>query len=1398
MPEDETEFEKNCVVLFQAYLNDPNAYRLGTSGQKQDGVDIVGQRNGDADRIVGIQCKLKSGRSKLTRKEVIDEVEMALRFWPSLSEYFIVTTSKNDTKLTQLALELSQKQKAVGRDIPISVWGWDTLSEEINKYPAAKDAFDPGFSPAISDQNRKLDSLLKGQEHLLQATSYLPRTFADQVLRDEFAKALKRRGFVGADTAIELGELATRAAEGDLQLATPSLKAKVCERAARANAAPETKEIAVRYREWAHALDPNRDLAVADALILDAHGDSSGAIRALRGRTDGDSNGASLVIIRRAKGNDRLLEWIADENFTVANFNETGALNLGMTLIQCDKFEEASEVLKNLPSRIFDELPVLRSLRAQLFLADALPGDRKAAVFEGLQVDPRALHFPDTAAAAEAKRGALADIDYLVREAAGLGIGHLADHFAELSLWLRLEIGELRDKARHQLRAEISDPTMTLKRVRLALAYGVEFNVDALMRKLLRQKELSGWKSEERFAALLIVLHKDDPKATCEFVEGHRDDLFTQLDIVHGYIAILHIDSLARNGRFEEARRYLGEYRGKYIDEAHVVRAETEISSLERGDAVEQHRQRYENSRSLGDLRLLIADLRGRNDYELLAEYAPRLARETSTIGDFDLAIKSLYKSGRDTELIALTDELPELVALDADYQGLRSWALYRLGKVVEARTSVRSLLRLRNDPADRELAINTAIETGDWGNLHAILAGAIEQIDTLKARECMRLARIAVEFGSPYVDRFRDAALRMAPDDAEVHLSAYLIATQRGEEDRSTQAHEWFARAVRLSGEDGPVKSVSFKEAVETQAGWQERVQHFDALLRRGQMPLFMVARGIGRQVIDLSFGQAAYNSTRSPRYPVMAFSGARTSAILRNTDIVALDLTALITLAFLGLLEKTIASIDHLVISPRTLNFLLGERQFIRVQQPSQVRKAKRVQALLNSGHLKAMPAREPRNTALSGEIGRDLVVMLEEARVRDAIVVRSSPVARLGSYLDEIADLKDWLPSLTDTHAVVKFLEGSGRLDASTFANAQTYLSVVDKGWDGGAPFNGSTDVYLDDLAVTYLDHVDVLGALTDAIGTVFVHADTVERNQQILDHADQANELLDAIEVIRSAVSAGIENGRISFSSRRPLDEARDDAFEDPVEASPSLDLLWDLQGIDVVVCDDRSMNNHAEWTDDNNRSARSACTLDLINTLRDRGALTEHDSRLAYHKLRVGGYYAVPVDADELVYWVSKAHADAGVLRETPELRAIRENMLLPLISESFVPEEEGWLNTIRLAVFRAIRQLWTLSLPLETTRTYADWLFSITPNPLEWCSDQENPIAWERARLQWISQISPYLVFVAERRVEYFDWLTETALEPLQTSAPEAWVEMIEEFKSYVKQLWLATNAKKI
>ena len=49
------------------------------------------------------------------------------------------------------------------------------------------------------------------------------------------------------------------------------------------------------------------------------------------------------------------------------------------------------------------------------------------------------------------------------------------------------------------------------------------------------------------------------------------------------------------------------------------------------------------------------------------------------------MAIKALYRAGRYTELIELTEDMPEQFKLNIEYDAIKAWTLYRLGRVMEA-----------------------------------------------------------------------------------------------------------------------------------------------------------------------------------------------------------------------------------------------------------------------------------------------------------------------------------------------------------------------------------------------------------------------------------------------------------------------------------------------------------------------------------------------------------------------------------------------------------------------------------------------------------------------------------------------------------------------------------------
>lgn len=464
-PSDETEFERNCVVLFKDLLTDPNVKRIGTRGHGQRGVDIIGKRNRDSKQPVGIQCKLKSEGSKLTDDEVKAEVRKALTFRPKLAEYFIVTTSKDDTVLDELGKQLSQDQEAKGRKIHIEIWGWDTLSDKINQSESAKEAFDPGFSPSIAEQTRKLDAVLAGQQRLpkhedlaaladdirktaSEVPTRLPPQFADRELRDCLSRALRRRGFGGTNTAAELAALADRGINGDLSLGNNQLRADICDRAARSNIAVDHGARSRRFQSCAGQLDPARDLYIADALMKEAEGDPDQTLRYLRSRSDLETRSAFFIALLRQRGTQAALEWIESEHLLPSDLNAGAALTLVHDQILSGRFEEALTVIAQVPQPYFDECPALIMLRAQLTLVSMLPADQKSVFLQGLPANPKTLQLASGSESQEKLAAANADIRHLLDLLGELGLPHLESCLSELDIWLRLQRPTTRKAAR--------------------------------------------------------------------------------------------------------------------------------------------------------------------------------------------------------------------------------------------------------------------------------------------------------------------------------------------------------------------------------------------------------------------------------------------------------------------------------------------------------------------------------------------------------------------------------------------------------------------------------------------------------------------------------------------------------------------------------------------------------------------------------------------------------------------------------------------------------------------------------------------------------------------------------------------------------------------------------------
>jgi predicted Zn-dependent protease len=160
-------FENQTRTLFARILREPNLKKVGTSGQSQGGIDLVGRRKSDGSKSwVGIQCK-QTGKDKLAKSTVRTEANKALKVKPPLKELLIVTQAKDCSELDEEARLFTEEQEQLGREFEVHIFGWDQITNLIqeNAYPDVLQIFGVGNEQqsepvirAIQEGNEQLSS----------------------------------------------------------------------------------------------------------------------------------------------------------------------------------------------------------------------------------------------------------------------------------------------------------------------------------------------------------------------------------------------------------------------------------------------------------------------------------------------------------------------------------------------------------------------------------------------------------------------------------------------------------------------------------------------------------------------------------------------------------------------------------------------------------------------------------------------------------------------------------------------------------------------------------------------------------------------------------------------------------------------------------------------------------------------------------------------------------------------------------------------------------------------------------------------------------------------------------------------------------------------------------------
>ncbi|MGO9768507.1 MAG: hypothetical protein ACLPSW_02920 [Roseiarcus sp.] len=1247
------------------------------------------------------------------------------------------------------------------------------VDKQYEDYPAEKlkawkRTHEATFQQSAVEALRRRDAIAQ--------SAYVQRA-TDTEIAAELDRIRKGRHFSGFPINETVAAFARRVDSAELSGGSDAVRAAALAWCARLFAKKESVEQAKGWLEKSRALGVCEDAVLADAFIESLY-DKPAALAKLAPVSSKAARTAALRIMSNADGSENTLDWVAQCGLALDNFDADGKFVLIMHALQLGRWDDARRYADLILDEDFYESPPLHFAVAMAYLVQAVPEEFRATVLQ--QVPFQASTFPlaSDAISLSARRRAQELFALTASRAMDFGASAAANLAADYDLWLSLSDPDRRAEAITTLREDMRNPGVALRRIFLALQFGVTLDLASIEKELDRRLALSGKGTpDDAIARLSLALTRPTPQEVADYIAKHRDHLHAYL--TKSSVYAIEIEALAQADQLGLAQLRLDEAIADGMPQREVQLLQHLIDNHESSDPAAAAKQLFEATSDLRDLFNLTTFLERRHSWVEMLPYAERLFGRTHALEDAKRVALALNVTGRMSDLHAFLSRNLELVPLSNTLRTLWVWSLFRAGRLREAAVVLDQLSALHETEQHRTLRIQLAIVSGQWDSLVAFTEQAWRNRDLRNAKELLAAGRLAQAVGSPLAKDLVIAAADKAPDDAQILASAFFHSTEAGWE-RNSITSGWLRRASELSTDSGPLRRASLRELLDQKPAWEEHVVGVLEQLTKGTVPVFGAAHVLRRSLTDFTLTRSIGNARESDprrRLPVFAFSGARTGGVAPSVRSIGVDISALLTLTRLNLLDTMLASYANIAMPHSTLSWLFEERQKVAFHQPSRIRDAHELLRLVANKSLSVQAQLPVSGYALAREIGEELAESILSATAKNHssetpthFVIRSSPVPRIGSLMEEEADLSAFFACLCSCQAIVRTLKARGFLTIEEETRANDYLTLHERPWPSDpSPPVGSV-LYLDGLSVTYLQTVGVLVKLREAGYTIYIHQRIESEALALMEIETLAVDQIEYLEKLRCALASGLATGKIR------LMPAFDNESFDGVRQHPTFDLLAGAADVDAIVIDDRFVNRH-KVMDTKDRQVFVFSSLDLIDDLSRRGILTEQ-SRIEHRtSLRRAGYQFVPVELDELKHHLSNAPVIAGAMAETAELRAIRESLLQARMSGILqIPGEVPWLHESMKAAIEALKSVWQTRPDLAMTEAISDWLLLLI-DIRGWAHaaipGNERSFALFAHAAQILSIMSPPDGISTSVREAFDEWLQKSLLDSIRSTEPE-------------------------
>lgn len=1176
---------------------------------------------------------------------------------------------------------------------------------------------------------------------------------------------LRRRASPGQDTLAQLHELARFLDRGGKFAAAPlSIKAEVYDWIVRIAASNE------------HLVEAENALAklvemelpastAAKAWMEAARGEIDSALRMLRTDDSAASRSNIFAILRTKKGDTDALAYLNTlGSINLDSFTAIGWTNVLGCLAVNDRIEQATSLASNLPDEMFLECTILRYFCGMLYVANSVPVGlhRRVIHEEFLAVSDHLLEGDE---AENWRNKACEAFEACSQVAENADDESLLERLENWLRWLRIVDPAHRKEELAALSNDMNDSKTAVKLMPLAHAFGVKFDVSALTKHLGRAEILGGLTPIELNAKVLLLQHLEQFPELASFIVDNWDRLLDveSLPILGGTLIQAYVQA-GECGLAEDVLRT--KQAELYPDD--IQRFQLMIQHCRGEDPTKQAKDNYEATGKIEDLSNLILSLEKARRLAELTPYALEMFNRERNKANALRYVKCLRSViSQDEDIVHFLDGCNDLVKKESELMSAQAWALFHLGELKKSEAINNHLLNIRNNINDLNLDIYLSVRTGEWEKFPAILNREWNRRNELPVALLLDLARLTSFSAKERASQLVRECTEREPNNPRSLLQAHSVAMALAQDDI---AMPLLNRARQSSREeDNFIKSLSTREVVEfmqdSAIGWRKK----NELFRNGSIPIHWAAHIFNVPLSRLLIAIPRENKVQADarrRQPIPIRAGNRRSIKMLSVKRLALDVTSIFILNELSFLEHLFDILDEALLSPRFMEMLFFEEEKVKFHQPSRIKAAKPLLELQKKGLLILEETSIPSD--LTTEVGEEEAALLSAAKHSGGIYIHSGKLYRIDSYMEEEAQLGDFSGSLADPVVVAHALCDEGFITEAKRDASLKYLELVSAGEMSGTKLARSAPVFLDKVSAEYLFNTELLEVLINSDRKVFIHPDALNEWQALVDTERYSEAMTETLENVRRVIRGKMAEGKVKFlrEGKRSSDEEH---FG--ISALSLVDLLEDVSGIDAACIDDRMLNSKPILEDRFGRKIDLLCSLDIIDMLVERGAVTKIERTEAIHKMREWSFSTLPVDANELLEQLLRNKAsETGVLMESARLRVMRE-YLARLHSSDFLcaASDLEYLDELWRIGQKILRDLWKDEKSTVTDiAARANWVVDhIIPDielALRFAPDRKEQMeAIALARM--MATVMP-LEVPDELKVSYADWVEKKIIAP--------------------------------